>query len=88
MVGEGVPGVGTPPLARSGWWGGTQATPRLCLDSAGGGVYRGVPSPHSTEQYSEHLLRGGRYASCVHAGGLSCVNRNWSCSHTGYCAHI
>ena len=27
----------------------------------------GVP-PH----HSEHLLRGGRYASCVHAGGLSC----------------
>ena len=29
----------------------------------------GVPSPH---QHSEHLLRGGRNASCVHAGGLSC----------------
>ena len=24
-------------------------------------------------QHSEHLLRGGRNASCVHAGGLSCV---------------
>ena len=24
-------------------------------------------------QHSEHLLRGGRYASCVHAGGLSCT---------------
>ena len=22
--------------------------------------------------HSEHLIRGGRYASCVHAGGLSC----------------
>ena len=29
--------------------------------------------PHSeTEQYSEHLLRSGRYASCVHVGRLSC----------------
>ena len=27
------------------------------------------PSPH---QHSEQLLRGGRYASRVHAGGLSC----------------
>ena len=25
-----------------------------------------------TEQHSEHLLRGGQCASCVHAGGLSC----------------
>ena len=24
------------------------------------------------EQHSVYLLRGGRYASCVHAGGLSC----------------
>ena len=30
------------------------------------------PPPHQeTEQQSEHLLRGGRYASCVHAAGLS-----------------
>ena len=43
----------------------------------------GVPPPwdevpplpnQKTEQHSEHLLRGGRYASCVHAGGLSCFN--------------
>ena len=25
-------------------------------------------------QHREYLLHGGRYASCVHAGGLSCVN--------------
>ena len=25
------------------------------------------------EQQMEYLIRGGRYASCVHAGGLSCV---------------
>ena len=29
----------------------------------------GVPP---TEQHGVYLLRGGRYASCVHAGGLSC----------------
>ena len=31
----------------------------------------GVP-PIRRQQHSEQLLRGGRYASCVHAGGLSC----------------
>ena len=29
------------------------------------------PPPPRTEQQSEFFLRGGRYASCVHAGGLS-----------------
>ena len=32
-----------------------------------------VGSPWETEQHSEYLLHGGQYASCVHAGGLSCV---------------
>ena len=37
----------------------------------------GTPSqggypPARTDQHSEHLLRGRRYASCIHAGGLSC----------------
>ena len=27
-------------------------------------------------QHSEHLLCGGRYASCIHAGGLSCYIYN------------
>ena len=36
----------------------------------GGGGY---PLP---EQHSEHLLRGGWCASCVHAGGLSCIDIN------------
>ena len=32
-----------------------------------------TPLPNQeTDQQSEHLLRGGRCASCVHAGGLSC----------------
>ena len=32
----------------------------------------GPGTPPKPDQHSEHLLRGGRYASCVHAGGLSC----------------
>ena len=42
----------------------------------GGNHVREVPHlcpPHFTEQHSEHLLRGGQCASCVHAGGLSCL---------------
>ena len=31
---------------------------------------RGVPR---SGQHREYLLHGGRYASCVHAGGLSCL---------------
>ena len=35
----------------------------------------GTPRPEMgyPPQHSEHLIRGGRYASCVHAGGLSCL---------------
>ena len=52
-------GWGTPPpQARSGW---VTSPPRLGW---------GTPTP-SIRQQSEHLLRGGQYASCVHAGGLS-----------------
>ena len=37
------------------------------------GHWIGYPPPYQKiEQPSEHLLCGGRYASCVHAGGLSC----------------
>ena len=32
----------------------------------------GFPPSPPNHQHSEHLLRGERYASCVHAGGLSC----------------
>ena len=32
----------------------------------------GTLPPSETEQQSEYLLRSGRYASCGHAGGLSC----------------
>ena len=36
--------------------------------------WMGYPPPprRETDQHSQHLLLGGRYASCVHAGGLSC----------------
>ena len=33
-----------------------------------------VRYPPPPEQHGVHLLRGGRYASCVHAGGLSCFH--------------
>ena len=49
-------------------WTGVAPPPRLGLD-----VSKKKPCPgQETEQQSEHLLQGGRYASCVHAGGLSC----------------
>ena len=35
--------------------------------------WMGYPPPRQeTDQQSEHMLRSGRYASCVHTGGLSC----------------
>ena len=47
--------------------------PQLVLDYSPAGT--GLPSPFlETEQQSEYLLRGGRYASCGHAG-LSCLNK-------------
>ena len=42
----------------------------------------GSPPPPQTDQHSELLLRGGRYASCVHAGGLSCyINEHYESSY-------
>ena len=32
------------------------------------------PPPPRIGQHMEYLIRCGRYASCVHAGGLSCSN--------------
>ena len=58
---------GTPPPVRTGWG---YPPPPSELDE-------GIPPPthpcQETEQQSQYLLRGGRYASCVHAGGLSCL---------------
>ena len=45
--------------------GGTPPIQVPGQDGGGGGV-------PELEQYSGYFLRGGRYASCVHAGGLSC----------------
>ena len=55
------------PWTRSAWWGHCISG----LDGGGEGT-QGTSPTHSTEQHSEHLLRGGQCASCVHAGGLSC----------------
>ena len=64
----GVPWQGTPP-ARSRWGVPWQGTP----------PQQGTPPPRSwwrgtlVGQQKEYLLHGGRYASCIHAGGLSCL---------------
>ena len=64
--GRGYPGY---PLTRSGW--GTP--PDLGWGPPGPGMgYPSRPGMGYPPQHSEHLIRGGRYASCVHAGGLSC----------------
>ena len=55
------PGMGYPPVQI--WMGYSPV-------QTWGGI--SPPPGQETEQHSEHLLRGGRYASCVHAGGLSC----------------
>ena len=41
---------------------------------AGGVPWLGGTLPGGTQlgQHREYLLHGGRYASCIHAGGLSC----------------
>ena len=53
---------GGTPLSRAGW--GTSPPPH-------GQDWMGYLPPNR-EQHSEHLLQGGRYASCVHVGELSC----------------
>ena len=58
-------GWGYPPLP-------SQDGVRLIL---GWGTYHLPPPPLQPRQQREYLLCGGRYASCVHAGGLSCSLR-------------
>ena len=74
--------MGVPPSVETGWG----CTPHPGLDGDTPSVETGwgypptpsksgwgTPPPRQeTDQHREHLLRGGRYASCVHAGGLSC----------------
>ena len=72
--GQGVPRV--PPGARSGWEGTHDTPPRPGQD---GGYLRYPPSQvrmggyPGTGQHMEYLISGGQYASCIHAGGLSCL---------------
>ena len=67
---------GVPPTSKTGW--GTPSPPARSKIRTGGTPPRprldGVPPPthQESEQHSEYSLHGGRYASCVHAGGLSC----------------
>ena len=73
----GYQGLGTPPggVLRfgypppRGYWG---------LGTPPGG-YRGLGTPPGggtrVGQQKEYSLHGGRYASCVHAGGLSCLRK-------------
>ena len=56
--------------------GGTLARGTLPGGYPAGGVpCQGVPCLGGTQvgQHREYLLHSGRYASCVHAGGLSCT---------------
>ena len=57
------PGLDDVSQSMTGW-----GTPSPGLDGV-------PPSPHcqETEQHSEHLLRGRRFTSCIHAEGLSCL---------------
>ena len=70
---RGVPRSGTPPggVLRSGYppRGGTRVR-----SPPGGYPGPGTPPGGGTQvgQQKEYSLHGGRYASCVHAGGLSC----------------
>ena len=64
------------PVARSGWGvpqpGGhtPPGTPPQPGQDRGGGY---PEYPPETGQHMEYLISGSRYASCVHAGGLSCI---------------
>ena len=80
LDGGGYPGY---PLARSGWWGIPSTMtgwdiPPPWLDGVPPPTMTGWGTPHhdwmgySPHQHSEHLLRDGRYASCVHAEELYC----------------
>ena len=61
------------PTARSGW-----GTPWPGQDGVLPWPGQDWGTPPRREQPSEHLLRGGRFASCIYAGGLSCYNYVWS----------
>ena len=52
---------------------GQSAGGGVSRQSAGGGQPAGGGSAKIGQQ-NEYSLHGGRYASCVHAGGLSCFS--------------
>ena len=58
-----------PPPARSGWGVG----PRKGTPPARSGWGGTLPGGTQLGQQKEYSLHGRRYASCVHAGGLSCL---------------
>ena len=70
MVVEGSTRGTLPPAGGPAW--GTPGRGGPCL----GYPWQGCPTrgttPPRQEQHSVYLLRGGRYASCIRAGGLSC----------------
>ena len=69
---EGVSHLGYPPPT-SDLAGGT---PPWVLPPPPFKPGRGVPLPPTSgnTKQMEYLIRRGRYASCVHAGGLSCIS--------------
>ena len=82
QVQQGVPHlVGTTPATTARgypgqvWWGVPQPGPRWGVPPQPGMASppaRVLPPP-GTGQQMQYLIRRGRYASCVHAGGLSCI---------------
>ena len=60
-------------LPRSGWW-----YPKVPHILWWGTLWPGQDDGGTPclGQQKEYLLRGGRYASCVHAGELSCIAKN------------
>ena len=69
-----LPWLGVPTLAGRGTYlgqGGTYLGWEWYLPWPGG-TYLGQGYPLLPGQHREYLLCSGRYASCVHAGGLSC----------------
>ena len=77
---EGYPGYPPIGVRTGGYPRYTPACPTLDGGTPSVQVWMGLPPPtgQETEQHSKHLLRGGRYTSCIHAGGLSCFNSFWS----------
>ena len=66
----GYPSPGGYPAGGVPWPGGVPCRGGTCRGYPGWG---GVPwGGTQLGQHREYLLHGGRYASCVHAGGLSC----------------